>query len=1650
MKMKKLLAIALSAAMAVTSVTVPTGPGDIVLAETVETVTTTTWMSANSGMESLQGDFDVTYTYHEQGGTFGNAAVVEIRDSTHYIDFRSDNFGAIGTYVDETWTSADFTNEQTTITWWPSEDKLAEYGQTDGWALLGIVRANDTGVEASAHVVREGNCFIVDIAERDAKDLELLVVWHYEVELELEDTATITLSAGENCELTNISFQNNATNTVDTSSGLVGYYSFDGTLTNAVSSSQGTAKLHGGAGATFNADVTGTENYNTGVSGQAYQFLGDTVDDSGDTGDDSDSSSTVRGEGLELDTLMPNNAWTVSFWANPEQLTDATSLLFAIKDEATGALNIADQWWNTCFPSVRFWRSQTSTADALQNWVNAPEGTNGNLNQWTYITLTNDENGIMTLYTNGQKVSTSYAWKPNAVAGDTILLGINWWDSSYKGLMDEVTIYNRALSAEDVSTLYTDKGIPDLSATAVNLSQETVNLIVDGTLELTATIEPFYATDTVKWTTSDSAVVTVEDGKLTAKSVGTATITATAGTVSSTCKVNVSAQSVAITGLSISSSKQILSAGDKVNISLAYEPADATNVSDVSYTSTDPNVLQVSSNGEVTAVGKGTASVYASIDSIMSNEVEFQVYEASAVTSGWWNGTHICSIDFPEDGQAVQFDVVCSDMGVDDTDTEVAFFLIEAKKDDTYIDLSSYNDAWGAGASDYNCSRTTADYSNLISAGDSITVTVNRIGNELEAIFYNNTKENEFQRIKATVGTDFVDGTLYFYPQYGTYYVNVVSHSLVRDESGFKAATCTETGTDVYKCSDDDYVYNKILAATGHTLTPTAAKAATCTESGNAAYWHCSVCDLYFDNAAGTGTGVSTSDSFGIAAKGHSYTANITWTAKAEDGYTATATLTCANDASHVVENLDATVTFETTEATYTTEGKTVYTAVVAYEGKTYTDTKTVTLPKLEDTEAPEVTVTLGTNSWKELLNTISFGLLFQDTQTVTVSAADAASGVATVSYYLASKQMTSDELAALDSTKWKAFEDFTGSAVISLNPSGKYIVYVQAADGAGNTAYVSSEGIVVDDTAPVITGVTAGTTYCEAKTVTVTDNLGLESVTVNGTAVTLDEAGKFTVSPATGVQTIVATDSVGNSTTVAVTVYDGHVYQEPEFTWTANADGSGYTATAAFSCQNCNEQQVVTATVAQTGNTATCTQAGTATYTATVVFGGKEYTETREAASAALGHDYVATSEDATCTQAGTVIYTCARCQDTYTETGVKLPHQLTKTEKVDPGCEESGMEAYWTCAECGGIFKDASGSDDAITTLEELKIPATGHNYDEVRFTWSADRKTATAVAVCANDSAHTTEVEVTMSHTTITVPDCTTAGSETYTATVICEGKEYSETKETIESAFGHDYKTTVTNPTCGKEGYTTYTCSRCGDTYTGNRKPATGEHTYQGVITKAATYQATGVKTYTCSECGDTYTETIARKKLAAPVVSSAANVSGGVTVTWKKVTGAEGYYVLRKTASGKWTKIATIQKASTQSYTDKKAANGTTYSYTVQAYAGTNTSTYDTTGKKTIYLSKVTLSKLKNKKGKKLAVTYKKNAKAKGYVVQYSTSKSFKNAKNVTIKSAKSLSTTLKKLKKKKTYYVRVRAYKKSGKTTYYSVWSNVQHKKITK
>ena len=223
-----------------------------------------------------------------------------------------------------------------------------------------------------------------------------------------------------------------------------------------------------------------------------------------------------------------------------------------------------------------------------------------------------------------------------------------------------------------------------------------------------------------------------------------------------------------------------------------------------------------------------------------------------------------------------------------------------------------------------------------------------------------------------------------------------------------------------------------------------------------------------------------------------------------------------------------------------------------------------------KDTEKPTGEIIIGTNKWNEFLNKLTFGIFFKDTQEVTINAVDN-SGVVFVSYLVTDKELSEAELNSL---VFRAYEE-----PFCIDPNGEYIVYVMLVDENINITYLRSDRITLDNIQPVINGIENGKTYCEAQTVTV-DEKYVDTVTVNGTVVTLDADGGFVLPPTNGEQKIVVTDKAGNNAEMTVTVNNGHTFGE----WVSDNDGKHTRKCTvdgcdAFETENCS------------GGNATCTE---------------------------------------------------------------------------------------------------------------------------------------------------------------------------------------------------------------------------------------------------------------------------------------------------------------------------------------------------------------------------------------------------------------------------------------------------------------------------
>ena len=303
-----------------------------------------------------------------------------------------------------------------------------------------------------------------------------------------------------------------------------------------------------------------------------------------------------------------------------------------------------------------------------------------------------------------------------------------------------------------------------------------------------------------------------------------------------------------------------------------------------------------------------------------------------------------------------------------------------------------------------------------------------------------------------------------------------------------------------------------------------------------------------------------------------------------------------------------------------------------------------------------------------------------------------------------------------------------------------------------------------------------------------------------------------------------------------------GHSYQDGEVA----ALGHDYEESTTeegivYTCIRCNDSYTghthsYTITVVEP----TCTEEG---YTLRTCSCGYSY---QSSMVEALGHNYEASN-----TEVGTV-YTCTRCDDSYMD----HTHSYTNTV-VEPTCTAGGYTLH-SC-DCGYSYQDA-------------QTDALGHNY-----TGSNTQVGTIYTCTRCNDSytGHThSYTETVIAATCITegytIHSCA-CGYNYQSNTVAALGHNYQETTEGNDTTYTctrcgdtytehtHSYTTTVVEPTCTMQGYTLYTCA-CGHSYQDNVVAALG-HDYEVIDEDELTC------THRCTRCGHTYTS----NKAIVPII-----------------------------------------------------------------------------------------------------------------------------------------------------------------------------------
>ena len=445
------------------------------------------------------------------------------------------------------------------------------------------------------------------------------------------------------------------------------------------------------------------------------------------------------------------------------------------------------------------------------------------------------------------------------------------------------------------------------------------------------------------------------------------------------------------------------------------------------------------------------------------------------------------------------------------------------------------------------------------------------------------------------------------------------------------------TASATFTCGNDDSHVETVNA----TVTNEVTTEATCKVDGVRTY----TAKVTFEGKEYTDTKTEI-----IPATGHAYGEPV-W--KWNDDFTASATFTCDNDASHV-ENVTATVTNAvTTEATCEADGVRTYTAKVTFEGKDYTDTKTETIAatghaygapvwKWNDDFTASATFTCGNDA--SHVETVNAAV----TNEVTTEATCKADGVRTYTAKVTfeGKEYTDTKTETIAATGhaygapvWKWNDDFTASATFTCGNDTSHVETVNATV----TNEVTTEATCEGDGVRTYTAKVAfkGKEYTDTKT---------------------------EVIPATG-----------------------HAYGTPVWKW--NDD---FTASATFTCGNdASHVETVNAAVTNEVTTAaTCEVDGVRTYTAKVTFEGKEYTDTKTEVIPATDHDTeLVSAKDATCTEDGyTGDEVCKVCQ-TVVKQGEVIP--ALGHDYKDGKCSRCGAEEPTTPVEPG---KPATGDSSTL----------------------------------------------------------------------------------------------------------------------------------------------------------------------------------------------------------------------------------------------------------------------------------------------------------------------------------------------------------------
>lgn len=173
------------------------------------------------------------------------------------------------------------------------------------------------------------------------------------------------------------------------------------------------------------------------------------------------------------------------------------------------------------------------------------------------------------------------------------------------------------LAAALVFVCSCEKEPKEVAVTGVSIDQSSVEMMIGEKIQLSATITPADATDQrITWSSSKKSVATISDrGLVTAVAEGTTTIKARAGGKTSACIVTVKKEIISVTSISLDLSTLSLTKGESKTLVATVSPSNAT-YKKIIWTSSDPNVASVNSEGKVSAVAKGNANITVQVDDV--------------------------------------------------------------------------------------------------------------------------------------------------------------------------------------------------------------------------------------------------------------------------------------------------------------------------------------------------------------------------------------------------------------------------------------------------------------------------------------------------------------------------------------------------------------------------------------------------------------------------------------------------------------------------------------------------------------------------------------------------------------------------------------------------------------------------------------------------------------------------------------------------------------------------------------------------------------------------------------------------------------------------------------------------------------------------